>query len=126
MAMVSAGTTNSLGMRFSYVHIKLQSPKNILIIPCNQDPDNTFLRPVLFLTDNATDVSVSGIHYLNSPCWNNFFVRTKNIKFDGVRFDAFSNNASVKRAISDRTEGVFANFVLGAPEEHRWLRLVQC
>ncbi|KAF2105136.1 glycoside hydrolase family 28 protein [Rhizodiscina lignyota] len=66
------------------------------------DPDNTFLRPVLFLTDNATNVEVSGIHFLNSPCWNNFFVRTKNIKFDGVRFDATSNNAS---ALPKNTDG---------------------
>lgn len=67
------------------------------LLQCSdQDPDNTFLRPVLFLTDNATNVEIDGIHYLNSPCWNNFFVRTKNIKFDGVRFDAISNNASVR------------------------------
>lgn len=59
------------------------------------DPDNTFLRPVLFYCQNATNLLVEGIHFLNSPCWNNFFVTSKDITFDRVRFDAFSNNASV-------------------------------
>ncbi|PWY74993.1 CobW domain protein [Aspergillus heteromorphus CBS 117.55] len=58
------------------------------------DPDNTFYRPILFLTDNATRVSVEGITQLNSPCWNNFFVRTKDISFDNVYIHAFSTNAS--------------------------------
>lgn len=46
------------------------------------------------MTDNATNVDISGIKYLNSPCWNNFLVRTKDISFDHIRFDSFSTNAS--------------------------------
>lgn len=38
------------------------------------DSDNTYLRPVLFYAQNATDWSIEGISYLNSPCWNNFIV----------------------------------------------------
>ncbi|OCL13760.1 glycoside hydrolase family 28 protein [Glonium stellatum] len=58
------------------------------------DPTNSFYRPILFLTDNATNVDISGIRFLNSPCWNTFLVRTKDISFDRCRFDAFSTNAS--------------------------------
>ena len=65
------------------------------------DPDNTFYRPILFLTDNATRVEVSGIHYLNSPCWTNFLVRTNDITFDRVRIDAISNNASAEPKNTD-------------------------
>ncbi|KGO67487.1 Glycoside hydrolase, family 28 [Penicillium italicum] len=66
------------------------------------DPDNTFYRPILFLTDNATRVSVEGITQLNSPCWTNFFVRTKDISFDDVFINAFSTNAS---ALPKNTDG---------------------
>lgn len=38
------------------------------------DPDNAYLRPVLFYAQNATDWSIEGISYLDSPCWNNFIV----------------------------------------------------
>ncbi|KAJ5622769.1 hypothetical protein N7490_011374 [Penicillium lividum] len=65
------------------------------------DPDNTFYRPILFLTDNATRVTVEGITQLNSPCWTNFFVRTNDISFDDVYIHAFSTNASVKAANTD-------------------------
>ncbi|PYH93576.1 CobW domain protein [Aspergillus ellipticus CBS 707.79] len=58
------------------------------------NPDNTFYRPILFLTDNATRVSVEGITQLNSPCWTNFLVRTKDVSFDNVYIHAFSTNAS--------------------------------
>ncbi|KAL9618422.1 MAG: hypothetical protein Q9160_006863 [Pyrenula sp. 1 TL-2023] len=58
------------------------------------DPDNTFYRPILFLTDNATNVEVDGITLLNSPCWNTFLVRTKDIKFNDIDIIAFSTNAS--------------------------------
>ncbi|PYI07414.1 CobW domain protein, partial [Aspergillus sclerotiicarbonarius CBS 121057] len=65
------------------------------------DPDNTFYRPILFLTDNATRVSVEGITQLNSPCWTNFFVRTNDISFDNVYIHAFSTNASSDPANTD-------------------------
>ncbi|OJJ95157.1 hypothetical protein ASPACDRAFT_1908493 [Aspergillus aculeatus ATCC 16872] len=66
------------------------------------DSSNTFYRPILFLTDNATRVSVEGITQLNSPCWTNFFVNTKDISFDDVYIHAFSTNAS---ALPKNTDG---------------------
>ncbi|KAJ5260528.1 Glycoside hydrolase family 28 [Penicillium angulare] len=65
------------------------------------DPDNTFYRPILFLTENATRVSVEGITQLNSPCWTNFFVRTNDVSFDDVFIHAYSTNASVDAANTD-------------------------
>lgn len=41
------------------------------------DPDNSYLRPVLFYAENATDWVIEGISYLDSPCWNNFIVTCK-------------------------------------------------
>lgn len=38
------------------------------------DPDNTYLRPVLFYAQNATDWLIEGITFKDSPCWNNFVV----------------------------------------------------
>lgn len=38
------------------------------------DSDNTYLRPVLFYAEDATDLSVEGIHMKDSPCWTNFIV----------------------------------------------------
>ncbi|KAJ5808673.1 hypothetical protein N7474_009942 [Penicillium riverlandense] len=66
------------------------------------NPDNTFYRPILFLTDNATRVSIEGITQLNSPCWTNFFVRTNDISFDNVYINAYSTNAS---ALPKNTDG---------------------
>ncbi|KAF2757385.1 glycoside hydrolase family 28 protein [Pseudovirgaria hyperparasitica] len=66
------------------------------------DPGNTFYRPILFLTDNATNVDVEGIKFLNSPCWTTFLVRTKDVTFDRVRIDAFSTNIS---ALPKNTDG---------------------
>jgi galacturan 1,4-alpha-galacturonidase len=57
-----------------------------------QDEKNTYYRPILFVTDNATNVEVTGIKFLNSPVWNTFMVRSKNVAFDRCRFDAFSTN----------------------------------
>ncbi|KAJ5660726.1 CAZyme family GH28 [Penicillium longicatenatum] len=73
------------------------------------DPDNTFYRPILFLTDNATRVSVEGITQLNSPCWTNFFVRTNDISFDDVFIHAFSTNASVDAANTDGFDSYVVN-----------------
>ncbi|KAF1348778.1 glycoside hydrolase family 28 protein [Delphinella strobiligena] len=66
------------------------------------DTSNTYLRPILFLTDNATNVEVTGITQLNSPCWTNFFVRTNKVTFDNVYIEATSNNAS---ALPKNTDG---------------------
>jgi galacturan 1,4-alpha-galacturonidase len=63
-------------------------------LPSNdsKDKSNTYLRPILFYTENATNVQVTDIKFLNSPCWNTFFVNSKNIHFDRCRFDAVSRN----------------------------------
>ncbi|KAJ4985567.1 glycosyl hydrolase family 28 [Stagonosporopsis vannaccii] len=58
------------------------------------DPNNKFYRPILFLTDNATNVEISGLHLKDSPCWTTFLVRTKNVIFDNIYIDAVSTNAS--------------------------------
>lgn len=38
------------------------------------DPDNEYLRPVLFYAENVSDLSIEGIHMKDSPCWTNFVV----------------------------------------------------
>ncbi|KAF2703194.1 glycoside hydrolase family 28 protein [Pleomassaria siparia CBS 279.74] len=58
------------------------------------DPNNEYYRPILFLTDNATNIEVKGLHLKDSPCWTTFFVRTKNIIFDDIYIDAVSTNVS--------------------------------
>jgi galacturan 1,4-alpha-galacturonidase len=65
------------------------------------DPNNKYYRPILFLTDNATNIEVSGLHLKDSPCWTTFFVRTKNVVFDNVYIDAVSTNASVVQPLRD-------------------------
>ncbi|KAK1148428.1 hypothetical protein N8T08_009431 [Aspergillus melleus] len=65
------------------------------------DPDNEYYRPILFVTENATRVSVEGITQLNSPCWTNFFVQSKDVSFDNVYVNAFSTNASALPKNSD-------------------------
>lgn len=66
------------------------------------DADNTYYRPILFVTDNATQVDVSGIEMRNSPCWTNFLIRSNEISFDNVFIEAQSNNAS---ALPKNTDG---------------------
>ncbi|KAJ5909211.1 hypothetical protein N7495_001893 [Penicillium taxi] len=73
------------------------------------DPDNTFYRPILFLTDNATRLSVEGITQLNSPCWTNFFIRTNDVSFDNVYIHAYSTNASARPANTDGFDSLNVN-----------------
>ena len=40
-------------------------------------PSNTYLRPVLFYAENATNLEIEGIHMKDSPCWTNFVVTCK-------------------------------------------------
>ncbi|KAJ2970711.1 hypothetical protein NUW58_g9615 [Xylaria curta] len=58
------------------------------------DPDNEYLRPVLFYAENATNLEIEGIHEKDSPCWTNFVVASKGIKFSDLVITAESNNAS--------------------------------
>lgn len=54
--------------------------------------DDSFLRPVLFMTNGATDMKISGISFLNPAIWTNFITYSKNIAFDNVRIDAYTIN----------------------------------
>lgn len=42
-----------------------------------QNPDNKYLRPILFYVENTTNLEVEGIHMKDSPCWTNFVVGCK-------------------------------------------------
>ncbi|KAI9331551.1 exo-polygalacturonase [Zopfochytrium polystomum] len=65
------------------------------------DPNNKYLRPILFYAENATNLAIEGIHMKDSPCWTNFIVTSKNIAFRDVACTAVSNNASVLPANTD-------------------------
>ncbi|ORY64810.1 exopolygalacturonase [Pseudomassariella vexata] len=58
------------------------------------DPDNEYLRPILFYAENATNLEMEGIHEKDSPCWTNFIVTSKGVSFTNVIVTAESNNAS--------------------------------
>ncbi|KAI1109543.1 family 28 glycosyl hydrolase [Nemania sp. NC0429] len=58
------------------------------------DPDNQYLRPILFYAENATNFAMEGIHEKDSPCWTNFIVTSKGVSFTDVVVTAHSNNAS--------------------------------
>ncbi|KAI9369155.1 putative exopolygalacturonase B [Aspergillus egyptiacus] len=73
------------------------------------DPDNTYYRPILFVTENATRLSVEGITQLNSPCWTNFMVNSKEISFDDIFINAFSTNASAEPKNSDGFDSINTN-----------------
>lgn len=59
------------------------------------NPDNKYYRPILFYAENATNLDISGIHLKDSPCWNNFIVSSKNVRYTDVVATALSNNGSV-------------------------------
>ncbi|KAF7554249.1 hypothetical protein G7046_g6869 [Stylonectria norvegica] len=59
------------------------------------DPDNEYLRPILFYAENATGLEIEGIHLKDSPCWTTFIVTSKDIAFKDVICTAESNNATV-------------------------------
>ncbi|OJJ53329.1 hypothetical protein ASPSYDRAFT_525516 [Aspergillus sydowii CBS 593.65] len=65
------------------------------------DPDNEYYRPILFVAENITRLSVEGITQLNSPCWTNFFVNSEDVSFDNVYINAFSTNASAEPKNTD-------------------------
>ncbi|KAJ1323298.1 galacturan 1,4-alpha-galacturonidase [Microdochium nivale] len=65
------------------------------------DPANAYLRPILFYAENTTDLSISGIHQKNSPCWTNFVVTSKNVEFENVLVTSRSTNASSLAKNSD-------------------------
>ncbi|KAG9501981.1 hypothetical protein J7337_007689 [Fusarium musae] len=59
------------------------------------NPNNKYYRPILFFAENTTNLDVSGIHLKDSPCWNNFIVSSKNIKYTDVVATALLNNGII-------------------------------
>ncbi|KAF3351333.1 hypothetical protein VD0002_g8486 [Verticillium dahliae] len=59
------------------------------------NPGNKYYRPILFYAENTTNLDVSGIHLKDSPCWNNFIVSSKNVRYTDVIATALSNNGSI-------------------------------
>ncbi|KAI0204806.1 family 28 glycosyl hydrolase [Astrocystis sublimbata] len=65
------------------------------------DPDNEYLRPILFYAENATNLAMEGIHEKDSPCWTNFIVSSKGLSFSDLVITAESNNASARPKNTD-------------------------
>ncbi|CAN8101835.1 unnamed protein product [Discula destructiva] len=84
------------------------------------DPTNKYLRPVLFYAENATDWSIEGISYLDSPCWNNFIVTSAGFEFKDIAVTALSNNASVKPANTDFFDSLNLD---GISVERAWVNI---
>ncbi|KAK1701134.1 family 28 glycosyl hydrolase [Colletotrichum godetiae] len=59
------------------------------------NPDNKYLRPILFYVENTTNLEVEGIHMKDSPCWTNFIVGSSNIEYRDVIATAITNNGSI-------------------------------
>ncbi|RXG42908.1 hypothetical protein VDGE_00768 [Verticillium dahliae] len=60
------------------------------------DPDNDYLRPVLFFAEHIDNLHVEGILMKNSPVWHNFIVDSTNIFYEDVIISAQSNRAGVE------------------------------
>ncbi|TLD09068.1 uncharacterized protein PgNI_07328 [Pyricularia grisea] len=65
------------------------------------DPDNPYLRPVLFYAENTTNLHVEGIFMKDSPVWHNFVVTSKDVTYKDVIIEAISNNATSPPKNSD-------------------------
>ncbi|KKK12823.1 hypothetical protein ARAM_001171 [Aspergillus rambellii] len=106
------GVLNGNGQRWynEFAGLEILVPLSLLAFLVNEvngfnvekDSKNTYYRPILFLTENATRISVEGITQLNSPCWTNFFINTTDVSFDDVFINAYSTNAS---ALPKNTDG---------------------
>ncbi|WYZ39367.1 hypothetical protein EsH8_III_001281 [Colletotrichum jinshuiense] len=59
------------------------------------NPDNKYLRPILFYVENTTNLEVEGIHMKDAPCWTNFIVGSSNIEYRDVIATAITNNGSI-------------------------------
>jgi polygalacturonase len=69
-----------------------------------------FLRPSLFQTLHAKDISVQGVQFINSPFWTTHFVDSENIAVDGV---------TIRTPSSPNTDGI-------NPESSRNVRISNC
>ncbi|CCF36834.1 glycosyl hydrolase family 28 [Colletotrichum higginsianum] len=59
------------------------------------NPNNKYLRPILFYVENTTNLEVEGIHMKDAPCWTNFIVGSSNIEYRDVIATAITNNGSI-------------------------------
>ncbi|KAB8204792.1 putative exopolygalacturonase B [Aspergillus parasiticus] len=56
---------------------------------------DTSLRPILFYAQNTTNLQIEGIHFKDSPCWNNLIVTSKNTSFKDVVVTASAQKSGV-------------------------------
>ncbi|KAH8680771.1 family 28 glycosyl hydrolase [Xylariales sp. PMI_506] len=84
------------------------------------DPDNTYLRPILFYAQNATNFQMEGIHEKDSPCWTNFIVTSQGVSFKDVVVSAISNNAS---ALPKNTDFFDSLNVVDVTVERVWVNI---
>ncbi|KAL3424701.1 exopolygalacturonase [Phlyctema vagabunda] len=56
------------------------------------DPNNVYLRPVLFYAENTTNLVIEGITFKDPPSWSNFIVTSENVSYDNVLVTAVSTN----------------------------------
>lgn len=84
------------------------------------NPDNKYYRPILFYAENTTNLDISGIHMKDSPCWNNFIVGSKNIRFTDVIATALSNNGSI---IPKNTDFMNTMNTAGVHIERVWVNI---
>ncbi|KAK7416175.1 hypothetical protein QQX98_005372 [Neonectria punicea] len=84
------------------------------------NPDNKYYRPILFYAENTTNLDISGIHLKDSPCWNNFIVSSKNVRYTDVVATALSNNGSV---IPKNTDFMNTMNTSGVHIERAWVNI---
>ncbi|KAF7552055.1 hypothetical protein G7Z17_g4571 [Cylindrodendrum hubeiense] len=84
------------------------------------NPDNKYYRPILFYAENTTNLDISGIHLKDSPCWNNFIVSSKNVRYTDVVATALSNNGSV---IPKNTDFMNTMNTSGVHIERTWVNI---
>ncbi|GJC82661.1 putative exopolygalacturonase B [Colletotrichum liriopes] len=70
-------------------------PIMVVVLTVKQNPDNKYLRPILFYVENTTNLEVEGIHMKDAPCWTNFIVGSSNIEYRDVIATAITNNGSI-------------------------------
>lgn len=59
------------------------------------------LRPDLLLIDGLDGGSISNLNMINSPCWNNLIMNSKDVTYDNIRISGYSKNASTAYKVID-------------------------
>ncbi|KAF8864013.1 pectin lyase-like protein [Acephala macrosclerotiorum] len=83
------------------------------------DPNNTYLRPILFYAENATNLHIEGIRFTGSPCWTNFVVTSKNVVYDNVIIENLSTNENLPK----NTDGWDSYNVDGLTVRDAWVNI---